>query len=106
MLPGHAVQTIVQQTIDAVGNACERIARRGEDAAAEYARPSTVLRPRLSIDGDKWCALHGENLQDGVAGFGDSPSEAYFDFDREWHTKLAASSTPRGPAATPESKEE
>ncbi len=57
-------------------------------AAAEYERPSVLFRPTLSIDGDKWCALFGENLQDGVAGFGDSPAEAMYDFDREWFKKL------------------
>ncbi len=28
------------------------------------------------VDGDKWCAMLGENLQDGLAGFGDTPQEA------------------------------
>ncbi len=50
--------------------------------------PSAIYRPKLSIDGDKWCALYGENLQDGVAGFGDSPCEACEDFDRMWFVKL------------------
>ena len=30
----------------------------------------------LSQDGDKWCALMGKNLQEGLAGFGITPSEA------------------------------
>ena len=50
--------------------------------------PSYIFRPQLSIDGNKWCALYGDNLQDGVAGFGDSPAEAYADFDLKWHEKL------------------
>lgn len=49
---------------------------------------STLYRPRLSIDGNQWCALHGENLQDGVARFGDSPELAYWDFDKAWCAKL------------------
>jgi hypothetical protein len=28
---------------------------------------------QLSLDGDQWCALIGNNLQDGLSGFGDSP---------------------------------
>lgn len=28
------------------------------------------------IDGDQWYAMLGENLQDGLAGFGDTPQEA------------------------------
>jgi len=50
--------------------------------------PSYRYRPRLSIDGNQWCALYGDNLQDGVAGFGDSPEAAYWDFDRAWRAKL------------------
>lgn len=51
-------------------------------------KPSSIFRPRLYIDGDKWCALYGENLQDGVAGFGDSPEMAYQDFDKQWAKKI------------------
>jgi hypothetical protein len=50
---------------------------------------SFMLKPKLSIDGNQWCALYGENLQDGVAGFGDSPDEAYEDFDRNWYKKIS-----------------
>lgn len=52
--------------------------------------PSYMLRPSLSIDGNKWCALYGDNLQDGVAGFGDSPSAAFSDFDKKWVQRLKA----------------
>lgn len=31
---------------------------------------------KLKMDGDKWCALIGANLQEGEAGFGDTRSEA------------------------------
>ena len=31
---------------------------------------------KLYLDGNQWCALHGENLQEGVSGWGDSPLEA------------------------------
>lgn len=50
--------------------------------------PSVLYRPRLSIDGNKWCALYGDNSQDGVAGFGVSPAEAMADFDKNWFAKL------------------
>jgi hypothetical protein len=53
-------------------------------AVAEYRRPSAVYRPQLMIDGTAWCALYGENLQDGVAGFGDTPDEAMRAFDAAW----------------------
>lgn len=56
-------------------------------AGYEHARPSAVFRPKLSPDGDKWCALYGDNLQDGVAGFGDTPEEAMAAFDKAWRTE-------------------
>jgi hypothetical protein len=55
----------------------------------ERMRPCVIWKPRLSIDGNKWCAIHGDNLQDGVAGFGDSPAEAMVEFDKAWNAKLA-----------------
>jgi len=57
-------------------------------AAAEQERPSVLFRPKVHIDGNQWCALYGENLQDGVAGFGFSPEQAMHDFDRNWYAKL------------------
>lgn len=67
----------------------ERTAAAVQSAAAEYERPSVLYRPKLTIDGNQWCALYGENIQDGVAGFGDSPSDAMWAFDQAWHQKLA-----------------
>jgi hypothetical protein len=55
----------------------------------EMSRPSTIFRPNISIDGDQWCALYGDNLQDGVAGFGDTPAAAMAEFDKAWHAPLA-----------------
>jgi hypothetical protein len=52
-----------------------------ETAAYEHKRPSAVFRPTLSADGDMWCALLGDNLQIGVAGFGKTPAEAMTNFD-------------------------
>jgi len=34
----------------------------------------------ISKDGDKFCCLHGTNLQEGVAGFGDTIKEAIKDY--------------------------
>ena len=34
------------------------------------------LEVKLSKDGNAWCALVGENLQCGFAGFGDTPFKA------------------------------
>jgi hypothetical protein len=59
-------------------------------AARDAGRPFVLLKPRIFIDQGHWCALYGENLQDGVAGFGDSPELASREFDKNW----AASSAP------------
>lgn len=61
-------------------------------AASEMQRPSAVYRPVLSIDGNQWCALYGDNLQDGVAGFGASPALAMDDFDANWRLPLGKES--------------
>ncbi len=57
---------------------------------AEEYNLTGVLKPRIYIDGNQWCVLYGENLQDGVAGFGDSPYLAVLAFNKEWHRKLPA----------------
>lgn len=43
------------------------------------------LKPRL--DGNQWCFLWGDNLQDGVAGFGASIEQAMSDFERAMSEK-------------------
>lgn len=58
-------------------------------AANEHARPSAVYRPRLFLDGSQWCALYGENLMEGVAGFGSTPAAAMNNFDDNWRGQLA-----------------
>jgi hypothetical protein len=75
---------------NAICHAAEMTRETIRMAVYEYARPSTVHKPRLFIDGDQWCALLGKNLQDGVAGFGDSPSAAMNAFDNAWCEKLPA----------------
>ncbi len=62
-----------------------------QDREIELSRISMILKPHLSIDGNQWCALYGENLQDGVAGFGDSPDAAMRAFDEVWAAPLGAS---------------
>ena len=52
--------------------------------ACDQSAPALLWRPRLFIDGNQWCALYGDNLQDGVAGFGDTPDKAMRDFDLNW----------------------
>lgn len=55
-----------------------------EDFERERSRPFMLLRPRMFPDGNMWCALYGDNLQEGVAGFGETPEKAAVDFDIQW----------------------
>lgn len=52
-----------------------------------FVAPSVLYRPTLSRDGNQWCVLYGEDLQQGVCGFGDSPAEAMGNFDKAWYKK-------------------
>ena len=63
-----------------------------ESICYEHIRPSVLFRPALSIDGNQWCALYGNNLQDGIAGFGDTAVKAMSDFDDNFQ-KLNAKRT-------------
>ena len=51
----------------------------------------SLLKPSVYIDGNKWCVLYGKNIQDGVAGFGDSPYLAVIDFNKSWGKQLTTS---------------
>lgn len=73
----------------------------GQQAADATMRPSVVFRPALRRDGDQWCALYGENVQEGLAGFGATPAEAMKAFDALWEQ----ASCPARPLHTPEQGE-
>ena len=71
-----------------------------EQEAMERLRPFFLLRPKIYPDGESWCALYGENLQDGVCGFGDTPEKASIQFDIEWLNQKAGAQTEEKPADT------
>jgi hypothetical protein len=83
---GGIVSDAVRQAFDISFHA-ERLASEFGAVAYEMQRPSVLYRPALSLDGDHYCALYGENIQDGVAGFGKTPAEAMAEFDKEWHKR-------------------
>jgi hypothetical protein len=60
-----------------------------------------LLRPRVFLDGNKWCVLYGENIMDGIAGFGASPILAVYDFNKAWRREVPANAEVRRPALTP-----
>jgi hypothetical protein len=73
---------------NAICHAASMVQEEFRAAISHYTQNHILYKPRLFIDGNQWCALFGDNLQDGVAGFGDSPAEAMWDFDKQWHKKL------------------
>lgn len=80
---------------EAFGMASHHMACIAQDysaAAQEQQRPCVVFKPTISRDGSQWCVLFGENLQNGVAGFGESPSHAMADFDKNWYAKTGTPS--------------
>ncbi len=58
------------------------------DIGHHYTKPSVLYRPTLSVDGNQYCALLGQDLQSGVAGFGDTAEAAMADFDKAFKTPL------------------
>ena len=60
-----------------------------QEVVACHVEAHVLMRPRLFVDGNKWCALYGEDLQNGVAGFGDTPIAACVDFNRNFHNQDA-----------------
>ena len=48
---------------------------------------AVILGLRPVQDGNAYCILWGENLQEGIAAFGDTPEEAMCAFDRTMNAK-------------------
>lgn len=80
---GDAVAEVARQMFD-ISHVVPLAQEAIEVVRREMTRPSVLFRPRVSLDGNQWCALYGENLQEGVAGFGSSPEAACCAFDNAW----------------------
>lgn len=50
---------------------------------ADYGIYDEILEVRICLDGDKWCAMIGKDLQEGLAGFGDTPLDALYELLNE-----------------------
>ena len=83
---GQAVQAALRDAN--LSHYADMASRAVQEAASEAMRPSVLMRPAVYPDGNEWCALYGDDLQRGVAGFGKSPNLAMADFDRAWFAKL------------------
>lgn len=93
-LSGGNIDEAVRSAIRSVdiGHDVAMVAGTAESSMAEIVqeqvRPSVLFKPSLTVDGNQWCALYGKSLQEGVAGFGNSPEEAVRDFDKNWCDNL------------------
>jgi hypothetical protein len=85
---GHVAREVMQSAFD-ISWQKQHLQQEIYAVSYEMQRPSVLMRPVLTIDGNMWCALYGDNLQDGVAGFGPSPAEAMADFDKNWKERRA-----------------
>ena len=86
-ISGGNVSEVVREAIREafqVSHAVEMVRNDFQTVAYEQQRPFVLLRPKMCSDGNQWCALYGDNLQEGVAGFGDTPEQASYDFDKHW----------------------
>lgn len=61
-----------------VGRSAEILA---QEIASYHATWFSALKPALTKDGNMWCALHGPDLQEGIAGFGPTPAKALMAFE-------------------------
>ena len=77
----ESMQNWIAQCAVSASKSHEIAGELAQDVEREKLRPFYLLRPRVYPDGDQWCALYGENLQHGVAGFGKTPADAAIDFD-------------------------
>lgn len=48
----------------------------------------SMLKPKLTKDGDEWCCMYGEDLMSGIAGFGKTPQKAITDWTNAWYKEI------------------
>lgn len=45
----------------------------------------SMLKPKFGIDGNQFYFLMGDDVQSGLAGFGDTAADAAYDFWKNWN---------------------
>ena len=84
----RAIYDAANLNMGGLSNLAPHIQQEVYSVSHEMQRPSVLYRPTISADGDMWCVLLGEDLQCGVAGFGETPAKAMAAFENEfWHGK-------------------
>lgn len=89
-----AIESVLRESFGMAQHYMACAAESASMVAGEHSRPCVVFRPVPSKDGDHYCVLFGEDLAQGVAGFGKSMAEAMTDFDKNWYASLPSKATP------------
>lgn len=71
-------------TMDVISFAVDGIAYEFKNLAIQKQEMVYVeaLKPKITKDGDMYCCLYGENLQEGIVGFGETPMKAIYEFNK------------------------
>lgn len=80
---------LAMQAISNAAEAWSRAASQAEQTGYDSRTWFVLLKPRLFPDGNMWCALYGDDLQSGVAAFGETPAKAAVQFDIEFLNQKA-----------------
>lgn len=67
----------------------EAVSRAVWEASMSISAPHVLMRPALYLDGNMYCALYGEDIMSGCAGFGETADLAMADFDKNWYASKA-----------------
>lgn len=74
-----------------VGQAAEALS---QEISGLHATWFSVLKPKIFQDGTAWCALYGDDLATGIAGFGPTPAKALLAFDKAMCSERGAGDAP------------
>lgn len=91
----NTVDIVQHVAREAFGEAAQQNTEAARTIADYQTAPSVLYRPSIGRDGNKWSVLYGDNLMDGVCGFGDTPAEAMADFDRNWAAERCGQEQPQ-----------
>ena len=84
-------------------NAVHEIGRQAgfafENISWALTKPHVIYKVTPVPEGTSWMCLLGDNLQEGIAGFGDTPAEAAAAFDKAWETANTPAAMLAGKAA-------
>lgn len=67
---------------------CEHELRMNSLVEQQEYQKFALLKPKIGRDGNQFYILLGENLQDGISGFGDTLYLAILDFNKSFVTTI------------------